>query len=72
MYAKLHGAKIRNIRIDPSRKFITLQIEDFYNFNKGRLSGKGQIGEFLQKTGFSKPYYVTINVKVPISILKEK
>jgi hypothetical protein len=64
LYSTLHGAIVKDIQLD-SQGNLTLRIEDFYNFNKGRTSGKGQLGERLQNEGKLENYYVIILIKIP-------
>ena len=42
---------------------VSLKVEDFYNFNKGRTSGRGRFGERLQDRGDLENYYIIVDVK---------
>lgn len=64
LYNALHGAMVKNIRLNPNGT-ITLRIEDLYNFNAGRTSTRGQLGERLQNAGKLENYYIIIHVTVP-------
>lgn len=44
---------------------LILRIEDYYNFNPGRTSVKGQVGYKLQEQGELEPYYVIVFIKIP-------
>lgn len=64
MYSALHGASAKNVYMDKAGN-IHASIEDFWNFNPGRRSGKGRLGKFLQDIGEVTPYYIKIDVIVP-------
>lgn len=64
MYSALHSAAAKNVYMDKAGN-IHASIEDFWNFNSGRLSGKGMLGKFLQDNGVLSPYYIKIDVVVP-------
>ena len=64
LYSTFHGAEIKNISVD-NQGNINLRIEDFYNFNPGRTSVKGRIGEKHQNRGELGPYYIITVLKIP-------
>ena len=43
----------------------TLTVQDLWNFNKGRTSVRGRIGEKLQNEGTLENYYIIIDIKIP-------
>jgi len=68
LYNALHGANITEAKFDEQGN-LNIKIEDLYNFNKGRTSVRGRLGEKLQNKGDLIPYYLQINVKIPKSEL---
>ena len=68
LYNAIHGANISDAKFDKDGN-LYLSIEDLYNFNKGRTSVKGRIGEKLQNQGDLIPFYMRVNVKIPKSEL---
>jgi len=64
LYSTFHGAEIKNISVDDQGN-LNLRIEDFYNFNPGRTSVKGRIGEKHQNRGELGPYYIITVLKIP-------
>ncbi|MBS6554251.1 MAG: hypothetical protein KH321_09970, partial [Clostridium sp.] len=64
LYSSFHGAEIKNISVD-NQGNLNLRIEDFYNFNPGRTSLKGRIGEKHQNNGELEPYYIITVLKIP-------
>ena len=63
-YNSLHGAVIKNIKFDNEGN-LTMRIEDYYNFNLGRKSVRGRLGERLQNERKLENYYIIINIKIP-------
>ena len=63
LYNALHGANIADASFDKDGN-LNLVIDDFYNFNKGRTSVKGRLGEKFQNQGSIIPYYVRVRVKI--------
>ncbi len=68
LYNALHGANIADASFDKDGN-LNLVIEDLYNFNQGRTSVRGRVGEKLQNQGDLVPYYIRVNVKIPKSEL---
>ncbi len=64
LYNALHGAVIKDARTDTQGN-LTLTVQDLWNFNKGRTSVKGRIGEKLQNEGSLENYYIIIDIKIP-------
>lgn len=64
LYSSFHGAEIKNISVD-NQGNLNLRIEDFYNFNPGRTSLKGRIGEKHQNNGELEPYDIITVLKIP-------
>lgn len=64
LYNALHGANIADATFDKNGN-LNLVIEDLYNFNQGRTSVRGRLGEKFQNKGDLIPYYVRVNVKIP-------
>jgi len=64
LYNALHGANITEAKFDKQGN-LNIKIEDLYNFNKGRTSFRGRIGEKLQSLGSLEPYYIVVDVKIP-------
>ena len=64
LYNSLHGAKMKDIKY--KNGVVSLKVEDFYNFNKGRTSVKGRIGEKLQNQGDLENYYIIVDIKFKI------
>lgn len=64
LYSTFHGAEVKDIRVD-SEGNLNIRIEDYYNFNPGRTSVKGRVGEKLQNQGDLEPYYVITVLKIP-------
>ena len=65
MYSTFHGATIHTAYLDNNNNLI-ITLEDYYNFNPGRTSVKGRVGYKLQKQGDLIPYYVIVNLVVPM------
>ena len=63
LYNALHGANIADATFDKNGN-LNLVIEDLYNFNQGRTSVRGRLGEKFQNQGSLIPYYVKVNVKI--------
>lgn len=63
LYSSLHVAMVKDAYLDSENNLIML-IEDYYNFNAGRTSVKGQIGEKLQQKGELENYYIIIHLKI--------
>lgn len=70
LYNSLHGANAKNIRMDKQGN-LSMTVEDLWNFDQGRTSVKGRIGEKLQKEGSLEPFYIITEVKIPYSQWKE-
>jgi len=68
LYNTIHGGNIQDVNIDKEGN-LNFSVEDLYNFNKGRTSVRGRVGEKLQNEGSLIPYYIKINVKIPKSEL---
>lgn len=64
LYNSLHGAVIKDARTDTQGN-LTLTVQDLWNFNKGRTSVRGRIGEKLQNEGSLENYYIIIDIKIP-------
>ena len=64
LYSSLHGAIVKEAYLDSEDNLIMI-IEDYYNFNPGRTSVKGRIGEKLQQQGELENYYIIIHLKIP-------
>ena len=60
LYNSLHGVLIKNIKLND--KIISFRIEDFYNFNNGRKSLRGRVGEKLQNKNDLENYYIIIEI----------
>ena len=63
LYNALHGAIIKNARTD-SNGNLSLTVEDFWDFNAGRTSVKGRVGEKLQNQGMLENFYIIIDIKL--------
>ena len=63
-YNALHGANITEAKFDEQGN-LNIKIEDLYNFNKGRTSFRGRIGEKLQSLVSLEPYCIVVDVKIP-------
>ena len=63
-YNSLHGAMIKNIKLDKDGN-LTMRVEDYYNFNPGRTSARGRLGERLQNKGELENFYIIISIKIP-------
>ncbi len=63
-YNSLHGAMIKNIKLDKDGN-LTMRVEDYYNFNPGRTSARGKVGERFQNTGELENFYIIISIKIP-------
>lgn len=61
LYNSLHGAKVKDIKYKNGE--VSLKVEDFYNFNKNRTSGRGRFGERLQDRGDLENYYIIVDIK---------
>jgi len=68
LYNSIHGGNISEAKFDNEGN-LHLVIEDLYNFNEGRTSVRGRIGEKFQKEGSIIPYYIKFNVIIPKSKL---
>ena len=64
LYNALHGAVIKDAKTDAQGN-LTLTVQDLWNFNKGRTSVRGRIGEKLQNGGSLENYYIIIDIKIP-------
>ena len=64
LYSSLRGAIVKEAYLDSEDNLIMI-IEDYYNFNPGRTSVKGWIGEKLQQQGELENYYIIIHLKIP-------
>ena len=64
LYNSLHGALIKNAKTDAHGN-LTLTVQDLWNFNKGRPSLRGRVGEKLQNEGSLENYYIIIDIKIP-------
>lgn len=64
LYNALHGAVIKDAKTDAQGN-LTLTVQDLWNFNKGRTSVRGRIGEKLQNEGTLENYYIIIDIKIP-------
>ena len=64
LYNALHGANITEAKFDEQGN-LNIKIEDLYNFNKGRTSFRGRIGEKLQSLVSLEPYCIVVDVKIP-------
>ncbi|MBQ8634989.1 hypothetical protein IJ425_02415 [bacterium] len=67
LYSTFHGAIINNAYLDKEEN-LNLRVEDFYNFEPGRTSVKGRVGEKLQNQGDLKTFYVIVVLKIPKNI----
>lgn len=70
LYNSLHGAVVKDARTDAHGN-LTLTVQDLWNFNAGRTSVRGRIGEKLQNEGFLENYYIIIDIKIPKEDLKK-
>lgn len=61
LYNSFHGANIKDIKYKNGE--VSLKVEDFYNFNKGRTSARGRVGEKLQNQGDLENYYIIVDIK---------
>ena len=61
LYNSFHGANVKDIKYKNGE--VSLKVEDFYNFNKGRTSVKGRVGEKLQNQGNLENYYIIVDIK---------
>ena len=68
LYNALHGALIKNARTD-TKGNLSLRVEDFWDFNAGRTSVRGRIGEKLQNQGVLENFYIIIDIKIPANEL---
>ena len=69
LYNSLHGAQCNNVKLNKNGD-ITMSIRDFYNFESGRTSLRGRIGEKLQNQEEFINYFLVIDIKIPSSIWK--
>jgi hypothetical protein len=67
LYSTFHGAIINNAYLDKEEN-LNLRVEDFYNFEPGRTSVKGRVGEKLQNQGDLETFYVIVVLKIPKNI----
>ena len=67
LYSTFHGAIINNAYIDKEEN-LNLRVEDFYNFEPGRTSVKGRVGEKLQNQSDLETFYVIVVLKIPKNV----
>ena len=67
LYSTFRGAIINNAYLDKEEN-LNLRVEDFYNFEPGRTSVKGRVGEKLQNQGDLETFYVIVVLKIPKNV----
>lgn len=70
LYNSLHGAVVKDAKTDAQGN-LTLTVQDLWNFDAGRTSVRGRVGEKLQNEGSLENYYIIIDIKIPKEDLKK-